>query len=72
MWLHRSARYQEKIIRAGFSAMGRSICDTTTEDMGRMATKSVMCQPHGTNGATAIMIITTMKVSENIIDHLNW
>lgn len=36
--------YQEKVIRAGFKAIGKSIWETATVDMGKMATKSVICQ----------------------------
>lgn len=57
---------------AGFKANGSNKWLAATVAMGRMATKSVMRQLTGTNGATAIMTIPIMKISANAIEYLNW
>jgi len=36
--------YHENVINAGLSTSGKSRCDAETVAMGKMATKSVMCQ----------------------------
>lgn len=56
---------------AGFSASGSKKCDVATVAMGRMATKSVIFQSYGTNGATARMIMPTMNMSDKSIEYLN-
>lgn len=73
LWLPGSLcpRYHEKVMRAGLSTSGRRKCETATVAMGRMATKSVMRQSKGTNGATARMTMPAMKVSEKSIENLN-
>lgn len=43
--------YHEKVMRAGFKASGNKKCEAATVAMGRMATKSLMRQSYGTNGA---------------------
>lgn len=63
--------HQENVINAGFSASGNSKCDPATVAMGRIATKSVMCQLYGINGATAKIIMPTMKMVEKSIENLN-
>lgn len=59
-------------MRAGFRTMGSSKWLTATVAIGRIATKSVMRQLNGTNGATARMMMATIKPRENKIDHLNY
>lgn len=39
--------------------------------MGRIATKSVICQLYGINGATARIIMPTMKMVAKSIENLN-
>ncbi len=39
--------------------------------MGRMATKSVMRQSHGTNGANAIMIMPAILMTAKAMENLN-
>lgn len=51
--------------------MGSSICETTIVDMGKMETKSVIRQSHGTKLAVAMMIIMTINIKQNDMDHLN-
>lgn len=63
--------YQEKVIKAGLRASGRRKCEVATVAMGRMATKSVMRHWTGTKGATARMIMPTMKRMEKSIENLN-
>ena len=64
-------RYHENVINAGFSASGKRRCDPATVAIGRIATKSRMCQLYGTNGATARMIMPTRKTVANNIENLN-
>lgn len=64
--------YQEKVIKAGFNAIGRSKCEVATVAMGKMATKSVMRQLYGMKGAQARTIMRMMKPNEKIMEYLNW
>lgn len=63
--------YHENVIRAGFSASGSRKWLAATVAMGRMATKSVIRQSCGINGATANMTMPAMAVSEKSMENLN-
>ena len=63
--------YQEKVIKAGLSAIGNSRCDPLTMANGKMATKSVMCHEYGMKGAVARMIMPAMETKEKVIDTQN-
>lgn len=65
------ATYQEKVISAGFSARGSSKWLADTQLMGRIATKSVIFQSCGTNGARARMIMPAMMIEAKIMENLN-
>jgi len=67
----RGSIYHENVINAGFRAIGSNKCEAATVAMGKMATKSVMCQLYGMNGAVARMIMPTIKVMEKSIENLN-
>lgn len=64
--------YQEKVMRAGFRAMGSKRWLVATVAMGRIATKSLMRQSIGTKGATARMMMAVMKNREKAIEYLNY
>jgi hypothetical protein len=59
-------------MRAGFKANGSRKWLTATVDMGKIATKSVIRQSQGTNGATARMTIPAIETSANKMENLNW
>lgn len=63
--------YHENVISAGLRASGRRKWELATVAMGRMATKSLIRQSYGTNGATARIIIPAMKTREKTMENLN-
>jgi hypothetical protein len=67
----KQAVYHEKVINAGLRARGSSRCEPATVAMGRMATKSVMCQLKGMKGATARITMPAMKMLAKIMENLN-
>ena len=64
--------YQEKVMSAGLRASGNSKWLAATVAIGRIATKSVILQPTGTNGATAMTIMPTMKITAKAMENLNY
>lgn len=68
----REGVYHENVINAGFSTIGSSKWLTVTVAMGRMGTKSLICQSGGINEPVARMIIPTIPVSENAMLYLNF
>ena len=64
--------YQEKVMSAGLRDSGNSKWLAATVAIGRMATKSVILQPTGTNGATAMTIMPTMKITAKAMENLNY
>lgn len=66
------SNYHEKVINAGFNASGNNKCDAATVAMGRIATKSVMCQLYGIKGATARMTMPAMNKLAKSMEILNY
>jgi len=64
--------YQENVINAGLSASGNNKWLAVTVAIGRIATKSVISQPYGMNGATAKITMPAMPTSENMKENLNF
>jgi hypothetical protein len=71
--MNRVPPHHEKVINAGFSAIGNNKWLAVTVAMGKMATKSFIIQSCGTKLLpTANMIIPAIPSRANIMLHLNF
>lgn len=64
--------YHEKVIKAGLRTMGNSIWLTVTVDMGKIATKSFICQSGGTKLPSERTIMPRMPMRANSMLNLNF
>ena len=66
------SHYHEKVMRAGFKTIGRSMWLVVTVAMGNIATKSLICQSGGMNVPQASTIMPIMPMRANAMENLNF
>ena len=64
--------YHEKVIKAGLRTMGSSMWLAVTVDMGKIATKSLICQSGGIKLPSERIIMPTMPMRAKSILNLNF